>query len=93
MTPGKSIWIKADEIAQLLDLTTATFRRNVARLTERDGFPLPSSHRLKPITWRRAAVEAWINSQGYSADDLRGVPNGQDPGAANVHLLRLAEAG
>lgn len=92
MTERTTIWIGTREIAAKLDLSIATFRRSIDRLTEKDGFPLPSSHRLKPMTWRRAAVDAWIESQGYTVADLRELPPGKNPGAT-VHLLRTARAG
>lgn len=86
------IWIEAGEIAKMLTISRPTFLRSLDRLTEEDGFPLPSPHRLKPMTWRREAVEAWVNNLGYSKDDLQAVPPG--PGAGGkVHVLRMAEAG
>ncbi|MEL6809096.1 MAG: hypothetical protein AAFO97_15090 [Pseudomonadota bacterium] len=89
MTGRTSIWIEAREIAQELEITVATFRKNVDRLIERDGFPLPSPHCLKPRKWRRQAFENWLGSQGYSLADLQATPPGQPP-ASNVHMLKLA---
>ena len=92
MRTGRTEWVGAKEIAHLLNITPATFHRNLTRLTAEEAFPLPSPHRLKPRTWRRQAVENWIDSQGYSRAELAGVPPGTDSGG-KVHLLRMAGAG
>ncbi|WP_226778985.1 hypothetical protein [Oceaniglobus trochenteri] len=90
------LWIGAREIAGLLDMSVGAFNRNAPRLIEDEGFPCPSPHRLRPVTWRRSAVLQWIATQGYARADTDAAPArpGSSAGAgATVHLLRLASGG
>lgn len=89
MTGKNSIFINTKEIAADLEISVQTFRTSLPRLIERDGFPLPSPHCLKPKVWRRDAFQRWLDSQCGTAADLQGAAPGQPP-ASNVHLLNHA---
>lgn len=83
-------WIKARDIAQMLDQSVATFRRKLDHLIEDEAFPMPSPHSLSPLMWRRTAVLAWIENQ-CAAKDAHNAASGIRHGrGGNVHLLRLA---
>lgn len=85
----KTVFMSTKEIATALEMTVATLRKNLPRLIERDGFPMPSPHCLKPMKWRRDAFERWLENLSPTADNLRATPPGQAPGT-NVHMLQLA---
>lgn len=83
-------WITGREVSELLDVSIVSFRRNVQRLMDCEGFPLPSPHSLSPVMWRRVPVLAWIESQSYTQADVDAAPCDGKAGGT-IHHLRLAQ--
>ena len=55
------IFITAPIVAEMIGFDTATtFLDNRERLQEQSGFPAPMPTYLRPLKWRRDAVEAWL---------------------------------
>lgn len=85
------LFITADEVAALLELDNASsFLRARQRLEDETGFPTPMPLPLRPLKWRREAVEAWRAAQGLAPaqrltqDDIR---------RAGPNVILMAEAG
>lgn len=57
-------FVTTSEVAQLLDLSDATFRGKRAGLIADHAFPRPMPHSLRPLRWRRDQVMGWIEDQG-----------------------------
>ena len=94
--PATSIFMTLPQMADALETTAATLRRNLKHLQERHGFPLRSPHQHRPHVWRRCQFERWIESQSGSqagADEARKVAELAGLEGANVHVLQLARAG
>lgn len=84
-------FIQKDAVAQLLGLADgAGFLRARERL-EAEGFPPPMPTSLRPLIWRRDAVEAWVQAQGLPATDaLAMTPEDLPAYGGNVRLLSEA---
>lgn len=82
------IFLRSDAVANMLGLpSSAAFLARRDRLEEDLYFPLPMPHSARPLLWKTAEVEAWVNSYGR--------PNqpGIDPAliaSGKVALLELA---
>ena len=91
MSGQGSQFMTAKQIASDLEISVNTFRRNLPRMIERDGFPTPAPHSLKPVVWRRVAYERWRENLCGTIDDLAAAQPGQAPGTS-AHLMNLARS-
>lgn len=75
-------FITAETVAGLIGLPDpASFLRQRQRLEDEAGFPLPMPTSQRPLRWRRAQVEAWVQSQGR--------PRAQVPAELPPNVFRL----
>lgn len=65
------IMIDATEVAPLIGFTSSdAFLRARDRLERDEAFPLPVPTCLRPLKWRRDAVQAWVAAQGLPAQQM-----------------------
>lgn len=80
-----STFITCNEIAVILGYSNgAAFMRDRRRLQLELDFPLPMPTCMRPLKWRRDAVEAWAEDQG--------LPLGERPSAPRPSAALMAEA-
>ena len=81
-------FIDARTVARLIGMTSgAAFLAARARLEDEAGFPLPIPTCLRPLKWRRNAVQDWIAAQGLPRPHMHPDINQAGP---NVVLMREA---
>lgn len=67
MTPE---FIEKNAVAALIGMTSgAAFMRQRDRLEADCDFPAPMPCSLRPLRWRRSAIEAWADGQGLSKSE------------------------
>lgn len=81
-------FVTADTVADLTGFTgAAAFLAARRRLERETGFPPPMPTCLRPMKWRRDAVEAWVSLQGQTTQP------GPVYAGTNVILLEEARRG
>jgi predicted DNA-binding transcriptional regulator AlpA len=80
------LFISAAEVAAMMEFTgPAGFLTRRARL-EAIGFPPPVPFVTRPLKWRRAAVQAWLDGARFAPDTAPATPD------AARKVVLLAEA-
>lgn len=78
-------FITADTVAELTGFDSAeSFLRARARLERYENFPPPMPTCLRPLKWRRDAIEAWVVTVG--------TPDMGVPIAVGSNVVLLEEA-
>lgn len=78
-------FVTADTVAELTGFSgAAAFLAARPRLERDHDFPAPMPTCLRPLKWRRDAVEAWAEMQGR--------PSAEAPTIAGPNVILLEEA-
>jgi predicted DNA-binding transcriptional regulator AlpA len=84
----RKAFITATEVAAMLEIRPAQFRRKRPLLEAAHEFPLPMPFSDRPLRWRAGQVLAWIEEQGLPRAATAALP--QRPTGPNVILLEEA---
>ncbi len=90
MSPTDSTFIRAGQVAAMLEISVARFRKRRATLEADYGFPraMPFGN---PQKWRRSSVQQWIDAAEHlPVPTPAGPPDANATAARRVVMLRQA---